>query len=430
VASSSSGQHHVVVVGAGFAGLAAVRELAGRDVRVTLIDARNFHTFQPLLYEVATAGLDPADIAFPVRAMFGHAHNVVFRRARVDHVEVPRQTVVLDTGESVSYDSLVVATGVTASYFSIPGARERSHPLYTLADARSLRDALLEQLESAVAVPEGNPGRALHIVVIGGGATGVEVAGAIVELLDISVKHDRVPFDRSGTTVTLVDALDRLLGAFHEQSSEYARQELLRRRIEVRLGASVASIDDDGVHLADGAVLDADLIVWAAGVTVLGTLASSLPGERAGGGRVPVAADLSLEDHPEVFVVGDAAAVPLGPAREDLAPQVAQTAIQSGRHAARQILARLGGTTTRAFAYSDKGIMATIGRRAAVAELAGPWPLRGRVLRGTPGWLAWLGLHLVYLIGVRNRLVVLLNWSWRYVGWTSGPRIVVDEEAR
>ena len=418
----------VVIVGAGFAGLAATRELAGRDVDVTLVDARNFHTFQPLLYEVATAGLDPSDIAFPVRTMVGRAPNVSFRRGRVDRIDHERHVVVLRAGDEIPYDSLIVATGVAASYFSIPGAEARSHPLYTLADARVLRNALLEHLEAAAADAPGGTGRPLHVVVIGGGATGVEVAGAIVELLDISVKHDRIPFDRAGTTVTLVDALHRLLGAFGDQSSAYALEELLGRGIEVRLDAAVASIDEAGVHLADGTTLAADLVVWAAGVTVNGTLAASLPAERGSGGRVVVGADLTVPGHPELFVVGDAAAVPLGPAHDGVAPQLAQTAMQSGRHAARQILDRIDGTTTQPFAYRDKGIMATIGRRAAVAELVGPWPLRGRVLKGTLGWLAWLGLHLVYLVGVRNRIVVLLNWWWRYVGWSSGPRIIVDDE--
>lgn len=417
----------VVVVGAGFAGLAACRELAGADVEVTLVDARNFHTFQPLLYEVATAGLEPADIAFPVRAIIARHSNVTFRRGRVERVDLAARRCVLAGGDELPYDALIVATGATASFFSIPGAEERSLPLYTLADARSLRNALLSLLERAAA-SRGPERSVLHLVVIGGGATGVEVAGAVVELLDISVKHDRVPIDRERTSVVLVDALDRLLGAFAEPSSAYARDALVRRGIEVRLGHAVASVDAGGVQLADGTTLPADLVVWAAGVTVAGTLAASLPGDRAGGGRVVVDGDLSLREHPEVYVVGDAAAVPLGGSSSGLAPQLAQTAMQSGRHAARQLLARRVGAAPSRFRYVDKGVMATIGRRAAVAELQGPWPLRGRILKGTLGWLSWLGLHLVYLVGIRNRLVVLLNWSWRYVGWTSGPRIIVDDE--
>jgi NADH:ubiquinone reductase (H+-translocating) len=427
VADPPGGAHGVVIVGAGFAGLAAARELAGADVAVTLIDGRNFHTFQPLLYEVATAGLEPADIAFPVRAMFGRAQNVTFLRGRVERVDLEAHRCVLADGGEVPYGALVVATGATASFFSIPGAQERSLPLYTLADARSLRNGLLALLEQAAAAT-GTGRSALHLVVIGGGATGVEVAGAIVELLDISVKHDRVPIDRERTSVVLVDALDRLLGAFAAQSSAYALRELARRGIDVRLGVAVRSVDAMGVHLVDGSTLPADLVVWAAGVTVAGTLAASLPGERGSGGRVLVGDDLRLPGHPEVFVVGDAAAVPLGGSASGLAPQLAQTAIQSGRHVARQLLARRRDAAAAPFRYVDKGVMATIGRRAAVAELEGPWPLRGRILKGTLGWISWLGLHLVYLVGIRNRLVVLLNWSWRYVGWTSGPRIIVDDE--
>jgi NADH:ubiquinone reductase (H+-translocating) len=427
VADPPGGTLRVVIVGAGFAGLAAARELAGAGVAVTLIDGRNFHTFQPLLYEVATAGLEPADIAFPVRAMFGRAPNVTFRRGRVERIDLDARRCVLADGDEVDYDALIVATGATASFFSIPGAQERTLPLYTLADARSLRNGLLALLEKA-AVATGPERSALHLVVIGGGATGVEVAGAIVELLDISVKHDRVPIDRERTSVVLVDALDRLLGAFAEESSAYALRELSRRGITVRLGTAVASVDATGVRLVDGSSLPADLVVWAAGVTVAGTLAASLPGDRAAGGRVLVGQDLTLGGHPEVFVVGDAAAVPLGGSAIGLAPQLAQTAIQSGRHAARQLLARRTGGGVAPFRYVDKGVMATIGRRAAVAELEGPWPLRGRILKGTLGWVSWLALHLVYLVGIRNRLVVLLNWFWRYVGWSSGPRIIVDDE--
>jgi len=362
-----------------------------------------------------------------VRAIIGRAPNVTFRRGRVERIDLEGHRCVLEDGGEVPFDAVIVATGATASFFSIPGAEQRSLPLYTLSDARSLRNALLALLERA-AESTGPERSALHLVVIGGGATGVEVAGAIVELLDISVKHDRVPIDRERTSVVLVDALHRLLGAFAEPSSAYAREALERRGIEVRLGAAVSSIDADGVHLVDGTTLPADLVVWAAGVTIAGTLAASLPGERGSGGRVVVGSDLSLPGHPEVFVVGDAAAVPLGGSSDGLAPQLAQTAMQSGRHAARELLARRSGATSAPFRYVDKGVMATIGRRAAVAELEGPWPLRGRILKGTLGWLSWLGLHLVYLVGIRNRLVVLLNWSWRYVGWTSGPRIIVDDE--
>jgi NADH dehydrogenase len=418
----------VVIVGAGFAGIAAARELANSQVEVTLVDTHNFHTFLPLLYEVATAGLDPADVAFPIRAIFSHASNVKFRRGRVDSIVPGTRAISLSDGSVLPYDALIVATGATASYFSIEGAAEFSRPLYTLEDARGLRNALLVVLDDADAHPERHANGTLSFVVIGGGATGVEMAGAIVELLDVSVQKDRLRIDRARTSVIIIDAGNRLLGAFGERASKYAYSEVSKRGIQVRLGASVSAIDKNAVHLSDGSSVRADLVVWAGGVTVEGTFAATLPAQRARAGRVVVGHDLSIPGHPEIFVVGDAAAVPKDPGTDDLAPQLAQVALQSGRHVARQIVAALNGSSLEPFSYKDKGAMATIGRRAAVAQLEGPGPLRGVVVKGTVGWFSWLGLHLIYLVGVRNRVVVLLNWFWRYVGWASGPRIILEDE--
>lgn len=418
----------VVVIGAGFAGLAAARRLIGGPIALTLVDVHNFHTFQPLLYQVATAGLDPADVAFPIRAIFGQASNLSFRRGRVVRIDTERREVHLGDGSALAYDALIVASGAAASFLAIEGAAAHTLPLYTLSDARRLRNALLGVLDSADAHPERFAEHLLTLVVVGGGATGVETAGAVIELLDISVRHDHLRIDLTRTRVVIVDVADRLLGAFSARSSRYAYEEVARRGVEVRLSSGVAAVDEHSVHFSDGSSIDADLVIWAGGVTVDGTIAATLPAERARGGRIVVEHDLSLAEHGEIFVVGDAAAVPRAPAGRELAPQLAQVAMQSGRHAATQALARLAGSPTSAFTYTDKGAMATIGRRAAVAELNGPGPLRGRVVRGTLGWLAWLGLHLVYLVGARNRAVVLLNWLWRYLGWSSGPRIIVGDD--
>lgn len=424
----SSTRQRVVIVGAGFAGIAAARELSNTQFDVTLVDAHNFHTFLPLLYEVATAGLDPADVAFPIRAIFSKASNVSFRRGQIDKIDPLNRVVGFEDGSALPYDALIVATGATASFFSIKGAAQHCRPLYTLADARALRNALLVTLDAADAHPEQHENGALSFVVIGGGATGVEMAGAIVELLDVSVRKDRLRIDPERTSVTIIDAGSRLLGAFVERASVYAYDEVSKRGIDVRFGAYVAAIDNDAVHLSDGSSIRADLVVWAGGVTVEGTIAATLPARRGRAGRVMVGHDLSVPGHPEIFVVGDAAGIPRDPQSDDLAPQLAQVALQSGRYAARQLLAKLDGSESAPFAYKDKGAMATIGRRAAVAELEGPGPLRGLVVKGTIGWFSWLGLHLVYLVGVRNRVVVLLNWFWRYVGWASGPRIILEDE--
>ena len=412
----------MVIVGGGFGGLAAARALAGRPIETTVVDQHNFHTFQPLLYQVATAGLEPADVAYPVRAIFGREPNVSFRCARVDTVDLDGRRVHLEDGSALAYDYLVVATGATANFFGITGAAQFAQPLYTLRDARHLRNHLLTTLEAVDAHPDRFRGGAPVFVVVGGGPTGVETAGALIELIAVSVRRDRLRIDPDRTRVVLVDVADRLLSGFSATASRYAADTLRARGVEVHLGERVAEVSASGVRLADGTDIPADAVVWAGGVTVGGTLADGLPVEHARGGRVVVGPDLSVPGRPEVFVVGDAAVAPLGHGREGDAPQLAQGAIQTGRHAGQEVLRRVQGEAPRPFAYRDKGVMATIGRHAAVAEIP-----RLPTVRGTLGWLAWLGLHLVYLIGFRNRLVVLLNWTWRYFDWPSGPRLIVAD---
>jgi NADH:ubiquinone reductase (H+-translocating) len=402
----------VVVIGCGFAGLNAAKQLAGQPVEVTLIDQHNFHTFQPFLYQVATAGLDAADVAYPVRTIFRRNRNIVFRHGRVESVDLEARQVTLTDGSCLPYDHLIVGTGATAGFFGITGAAENSRPLYTLADARRLRNDFLSTLEAADAHPEDYNGGAPTFVVVGGGATGVETAGALMELLDVSVHQDRLRIDPERTRVVLLDAAPGLLSGFTDTLGRYADATLSGRGVIVRLGEAVQEVTPKGVRLASGEWIDADAVVWAGGVTVNGTLAGSLPVDHGRGGRVTVEDDLALAGHPEVSVVGDAAAVPWGAGRSDPCPQLAQVAIQSGTHAGRQVLRRLSGRPTVPFRYKDKGMMAAIGRRAAVTELPD-----GFILRGSLGWLAWLGLHIVYLIGFRNRLIVLLNWWWRYVNW-------------
>jgi len=420
--------HRVVVVGAGFGGLSASRALVGQDVDVTVVDQRNFHTFQPLLYEVATAGLESGDVAYPIRVIFGKAGNVTFRMARVTGVDWDRRQVLLDGARPLPFDSLVVASGATARFFGIPGAPEHSFPLYTLTDARRLRDHILRRLEDVDAGAGGpEPPGALTFVVVGGGPTGVEVAGALAELLDVAVRHDGFRFHRSDGRIVLIDGLDRLLTPFRESASAYAADTLSHRGIELLMGHTVKRVRADSVELEDGTVLPTRTVVWAGGVTVETTVAGEIDVPTGPNGRVMVGPDLTVAGREDVYAVGDAAAVPRGgngPGADSVCPQVAQVAIQSGDHAARQILAKLAGRPTAPFVYRDKGIMATIGRRAAVTQFRS-----GRVVRGTLGWLAWLGLHLVYLVGFRNKIVVFVNWSWRYLSWGSGPRIIVSEES-
>jgi len=416
--------HRVVIVGAGFAGLSAGRALAGMPVAVTIVDQRNFHTFQPLLYEVATAGLDTGDVAYPIRSIFGRSGNVTFRFATVAGVDWELGQVILEGADPLPFDSLIVASGAQAKFFGIPGASEFSFPLYTLTDARRLRDHVLRRLELADADPASAPEGPLTFVVVGGGPTGVEVAGALAELLDVAVRHDGFRFSRAEARIVLVDGLDRLLTPFKPSAASYAAATLEGRGVELRLGRMVKAVTGAGVELDDATHIPTQTVIWAGGVTVEDTVASRMGASTGANGRLLVNPDLSLTGRRDAYAVGDAAAVPWGPDDpERVCPQLAQVAIQSGAHAARQVLNRADGRPTTPFRYHDKGIMATIGRRAAVTQFPG-----GAIIQGTLGWLAWLGLHIVYLIGFRNKIVVLVNWSWRYLSWGSGPRVIVGDK--
>jgi NADH dehydrogenase len=417
--------HRVVIVGAGFGGLEAAKALRDAPVDITLVDRHNFHTFQPLLYQVATAGLNAADVAYAVRGIFQEQPNLAFRQATVAGIDWERRVVELaGDGPGLDFDHLVVAAGSTAGFFGIPGAEEHGFPLYTLAEAVALRNHVLGRFEAADADPAVIDDGALTFVVVGGGPTGVEVAGALVELFDKVLRKDfgRLAVDRA--RIVLVEMADHLLGPFHPRSRRHARQTLESRGIEVRLGEAVTEVGPTGVQLSSGDVLPCHTLIWAAGVRA-NPLAEALGIPTGRAGRVVVGADLRIPGHPDAFAVGDVAAIPDGrKGGEAVLPQLAPVAMQSGRHAAAEIVRSLRGEPPQPFRYRDKGIMATIGRRAAVAEL----PL-GIRLRGTPAWLAWLGLHLVFLVGFRNRLSVFLNWAWNYFTYDRGPRLILRPDA-
>jgi NADH dehydrogenase len=412
---------HVVIIGGGFGGVAVAKGLADQDVRVTIIDQHNFHTFLPLLYQVATAGLEPADVAFPIRTIFGHAANVRFRHGRVGRVDQTRSLVTLVDGSQITYDHLVVATGAAAAFFGVPGASQFAMPLYTLADARRLRNRLLSILEEAEVRGESSDASLdLTFVVVGGGPTGVETSGALSELIAIAIRRDGLRLDPARIRVRLVDMAPRLLTAFPERASDYAKRRLESSGVEVEFGRSVVGIDEHAIRFSDGGRIECAAVIWAAGVSAGDALPRDLTATSGPGGRVRVRSDLRLLDSDNVWAVGDAAAVPLRDG--EYCAQLAPVAIQSGRHCAEQILHVIHGEATKEFRFHDKGIMATIGRNAAVAELP-----HGVVVKGRMGWLAWLGLHLWYLVGFRNRLRVLINWTWRYFDWPSGPRLIVAD---
>lgn len=412
--------HRVVVVGAGFGGLAVARHLrrstGGPDVEISLIEANNFHTFQPLLYQVATAGLDTDDVAHPVRRIFQDRPDVKVIMARVTGADLDGHDVELDTGHRIAYDTLVLACGAVSNSFGVDGVDAHAFPLKDVEHAVTIRSHLLDRFESAVLDPELVADGALDVVVSGGGPTGVEMAGGIAELYHRVLARDFPDLDVTGARIVLVEPLERLLSSFTPESSERARQALERLGVEVRLGVGVDAVERHRVLLSDGDELRTHTTIWAAGVRA-NPLADAIDVPTGRGGRIEVAADLSLPDHPDVFAIGDVAAV-AGHDDRPL-PQVAQPAIQAGKHVARQIERRLRGEATETFRYVDKGSMATIGRREAVTELPG-----GRRFAGTIGWFAWLGLHLVYLMGFRNRINVFVNWCWNYLTYDRASRLL------
>ncbi|HEX6419110.1 MAG TPA: NAD(P)/FAD-dependent oxidoreductase [Acidimicrobiales bacterium] len=409
---------HVVIVGAGFGGLAVARGLDRAPVEVTLIDRQNFTTFQPLLYQVATSGLNAADVAHPVRGLFHRQRNLRVHRGEVTGVDWERRRVHLADQRDVPFDHLVLAVGAVATWFGVAGAEEHAIPLYTLDDAVTLRNHVLERFEAADADPRRVDRGELNFVVVGGGPTGVETAGALAELFSVVFRRDYPDLGVGRARVVLVEARDALLAPFHTSSRQAALDTLRARQVEVRLGEAVAEVAADHVRFASGEVLPTRTVIWAAGVRAHPVAeALGLPTTRAG--RVEVGDDLRVAGFEDVWAVGDVSA-PRDHRGASPLPQVAPVAMQTGAHVARQIRRLLEGRPTQPFRYRDKGTMATIGRRSAVAELP------GRVrLRGTLAWFAWLGLHLLYVAGLRNRLSVLLNWAWAYLTWDRGPRIIL-----
>jgi NADH dehydrogenase len=409
----------IVIVGAGFGGINAAKALASGPFDVTVIDRHNYHGFWPLLYQVATAGLGPEDIAHPVRGIFGGRPSVHVRLGTVTGVDLGRCTVTVDD-DDVPYDFLVLAAGTATNDFGIAGVNEHAFPLKSLPDAVRLRNHVLTCFERADASPSLIEGGILSIVLVGGGPTGVEMAGALSELVARNFASDFPHLDTTRARIVVVEMAGHLLSGFSARSQEHARRTLEHKGVEVLLETTVRRVSPDEVLFDDGRVIACGTVIWTAGVKAA-PLADTLALGHGRGGSLTVEDDLSLAGHPEVFVVGDLAA---GLDRHgNPYPQLAQVAIQGGRHAARSIRRRTAGKPTRPFRYHDHGSMATIGRRAAVAEL----PL-GIHLRGTPGWFAWLGVHLVFLVGFRNRVVVLINWAWNYFTWDRGSRIILEAE--
>jgi NADH:ubiquinone reductase (H+-translocating) len=401
----------VVICGAGFAGLSAIGRLTRAGMRVTLVDAHLYSTFPPLLYQVATAGLNPGDVCYPAGG-FARRYGALYRRGELAAIDPAARSVKLGNGLELGYDYLIIATGVSASYYGIKGAAEHTFGLYTRTDAVVLRDHLMAGFER-LSVDSGD----MTVTVVGGGATGVELAGTLAELRATVLGSTFPDVDPARVHVRLVEMSPYLLGPFQEQLREYARVQLLARGVDIRLNTRIGEVTDTQVLLADGENLPSDLTVWAAGVAAAQAVATwGLPQGKAG--RITVGPDLRVTGQDRIFAVGDIAINPGNPA-----PQLAQPALQMGRHAAEQIVRLEAKTDTVPFVYHDKGMVATIGRRSAVVQLA-----RGLRIRGTLAWLAWFALHLFYLLGGRNRVSTLINLTYRYVAWGHGGAVIVGDE--
>jgi len=406
----------VVIIGGGFGGLAAAKALRRAPVRVTVLDRENHHVFQPLLYQVATAALSPADVAYPIRAALRHQANARVLLADVQSVDVDGRRITVDGG-ALDYDFAVIACGATHSYFGRDDWAKSAPGLKTVYDAIDIRTRVLFAYEAAEREADASRREAwLTFVVVGAGPTGVELAGALAEIGRHAIAHDFRRIDPTAVRVVLVEGAERALPTYPPELSERAAQQLSRLGVELRCATRVTDIDDHGV-VTSGERIEARTVLWAAGVSA-SPVAKSLGARLDRAGRVLVAPDLTLPEHAEVFVIGDLAAIECA---GKIVPGVAPAAVQGGRHAARNIMAAMAGRPMAPFRYRDKGSLATIGRSAAVADF-------GRLrFSGWFAWLLWWLVHILFLIGFRNRVIVLFGWAWQYVTFQRGARLITGQ---
>jgi NADH:ubiquinone reductase (H+-translocating) len=422
---NAAGRKRVIIVGAGFGGLAAAKVLGSRDegspVEVTVIDKLNYHLFQPLLYQVALAGLSATDVAFPIRAALHGRRNITVLLAEVTGVDVAGRSVRLDDGNTLPYDYLIMAAGAQTSYFGHDQWAKFAPGLKDLDDALEVRRRVLTALEAAErATDPAERQRQLTFVVVGGGPTGVELAGAIADLSRDILAVDFKRLDRKAVRVVLVEMADRILTPFDPSLSASARAQLADLGVDVRTGVRVEAIDDGSVKVG-GETLHAGTVLWGAGVRP-NALAAALGVPLDKAGRVIVGQDCAVPGHPELFVVGDMASFTPEGTTTPL-PGISPVAMQEARAVARTILDDIAGMTRGKFSYFDKGFMATIGRARAVAQL-------GRLrMSGLLAWLAWVFIHLWYLVGFRNRLSVFTNWIWAYIVSRHGARVITGRRS-
>jgi len=411
----------VLIVGAGFGGINAAHALGGKDVDVLILDRNNYHGFWPLLYQVATAALEPESIAYPVRAIFRRFPNVDFQMAQVQRVDFAKKVVY--AGAAVyGYDYLILAAGSTNNYFGNNALAHETYGLKDIDEAERLRNRILYNFEAAVHERDEQRRRELMtFVMIGGGPTGAELAGALSELIEHVLRKDYPMLDVKEARVVLVEASSHILAAFPESLQRAASRKLEKMGVQIKMESPVDAVENGLITFKDGSTLRAGTIVWAAGVRAA-ELADALPVEKVRGARVKVNPTLNLPDHPEVFVIGDMAYLE-GYKSGQAYPQVAPVAIQQGKWAAENILRQAHSRELRPFHYFDKGNLATIGRSYAIMDAFG---LR---LRGLVAWLGWIFVHIMYLVGFRNRVIVLVNWAINYFTYDRGVRLITNTDS-
>ena len=412
----------VVVVGGGFAGVGCAKELAKHDFNVTLIDRNNYHQFQPLLYQVATAELSTTDVARPLRAIFAKDDTVDVKQLTVTDIDVNTRTVTTSDGQSFTGDYLVLGAGSRPNYFHTPGADQYAFPLYSVDDATKLRSRIFEVFEEA----DSNPARvdqgALNVVIVGAGPTGVETAGAIADLVNQVMPTRFHDLDVKRTRIYLIDHGPVVLAAFSEKAHEYAAKKLEHKGVILKLSTGVSEVTADSVTLSDGSKIPTRTVVWAGGLQAPEMIGKVGLGQGRGG-RLTAEPDLTVEDHPRVYAIGDVANIPDHDG--NTLPQLGSVALQAGRWAAGNILADHDGKPRKPFHYHDKGIMAMIGDGAAIAEI-GP---HHHELHGHMAFAAWLGVHAWLMSGVRQRVDAFISWGWDFLGSSRTSSIIVDPNA-
>jgi NADH dehydrogenase len=417
--NSSSNRPRVLILGGGFAGVGAAQKLEKADVDVVLVDRHDYHTFQPLLYQLATGLLETTAVGHSLRDLVGHQDNTSVHQATVSAIDLDAREARFDDLEPITYDYLVYGLGAQVNFFGTAGADEHAFPMYTLPQAVKLKDHLLERWEAADHDPSLIEGGALNVVVVGGGPTGVETAGAVAELYRAEFAKDYPNIPQDQARVTLVEAGPELFSMFKPKLREYAAKALTDRSVEVRTDAAVASVSPTVVTLKSGEVLNAHTLVWGAGLQG-NPVANSLGLELERGNRIGVGSDLTLPDRPEVYVIGDAAAI-VDPKTEQVLPQLGSVALQSGEHAGETIARKVAGKKTKPFAYKDKGTMAAIGRGAACVQMLG-----GRTMTGKKAQLAWITVHLALLPTNEDRAKAIVDWTGATMTHQRSGRITVE----